>query len=68
MPNFAPTNITPHSTTMPRKTDGMPFEIHPSPKKAKEFEKSILSWLHGFRRVNNPNVQQLMADDDYLTL
>ena len=21
---------------MPRKTDGMPFEIHPSPKKAKD--------------------------------
>ena len=35
-------------------------------KSVKEYEKSVLHWLHGFRRVNNPNVQQLMADEDYL--
>lgn len=35
-------------------------------KSVKEFEKSVLSWLDGFRRVNNPNVQQLMADEDHM--
>ena len=35
-------------------------------KSVKEYEKSVLHWLHGFRRANNPNVQQLMADEDYL--
>ena len=35
-------------------------------KSVKEFEKSVLSWLDGFRRVNNPNVQQLMADESHM--
>lgn len=35
-------------------------------KSVKEFEKSVLSSLRGFRRANNPNVQQLMADEDHL--
>ena len=35
-------------------------------KSVKEFEKSVLSNLRGFRRANNPNVQQLMADEDHL--
>lgn len=35
-------------------------------KSVKEYEKSVLSNLRGFRRANNPNVQQLMADEDHL--
>ena len=35
-------------------------------KSHKEFEESVRKWLHGFRRVNNPNVQQLMADRAHL--
>ena len=35
-------------------------------KSVKEFEKSVLSNLRGFRRANNPNVQQLMADENHL--
>lgn len=35
-------------------------------KSVKEYEKSVLSNLLGFRRANNPNVQQLMADEDHL--
>lgn len=35
-------------------------------KSVKEYEKSVLSNLRGFRRANNPNVQQLMADDEHL--
>ena len=31
-------------------------------KSVKEFEKSVLFWLDGFRRANNPHVQKLMAD------
>lgn len=35
-------------------------------KSVKEYEKSVLSNLRGFRRANNPNVQQLMADENHL--
>lgn len=35
-------------------------------KSVKEYEKSVLSNFRGFRRANNPNVQQLMADEDHL--
>ena len=35
-------------------------------KSVKEYEKSVLSNLRGFRRANNPNVQQLMANEDHL--
>ena len=35
-------------------------------KSVKEYEKSVLSNLRGFRRANNPNVQQLMTDEDHL--
>ena len=35
-------------------------------KSLKEYEKSVLSNFRGFRRANNPNVQQLMADEDHL--
>ena len=35
-------------------------------KSVKEFEKSVLFWLDGFRRANNPNVQKLMADEDHM--
>ena len=35
-------------------------------KSVKEYEKSVLSNLRGFRRANNPNVQQLMADEEHL--
>ena len=35
-------------------------------KSVKEYEKSVLSNLRGFWRANNPNVQQLMADEDHL--
>lgn len=35
-------------------------------KSVKEYEKSVISNLRGFRRANNPNVQQLMADEDHL--
>lgn len=35
-------------------------------KSHKEFEDSVKKWLHGFRRVNNPDVQKLMSDKEHL--
>jgi hypothetical protein len=40
--------------------EGIEYRSH------KEFEQSVAQWLHGFRRADNPNVQQLMADDSHL--
>jgi hypothetical protein len=35
-------------------------------RSAKEFEESVANWLDGFRRANNRNVQELMADKSLL--
>ncbi|MBQ8463874.1 MAG: hypothetical protein IJ544_07155 [Prevotella sp.] len=35
-------------------------------RSVKDYEESVLHWLKGFRRANNPNTQQLMADSDHL--
>lgn len=35
-------------------------------KSVKSFEESVLHWLKGFRRANNPNTQELLADATHL--
>lgn len=35
-------------------------------KSVKDFEDKVLTWLEGFRRANNPNTQDMMADESHL--
>lgn len=35
-------------------------------KSAKAFERQVAKWLSGFRRANNPDTRQLLADKDHL--
>ncbi len=35
-------------------------------KSVKSFEKSVRNWLRGFRRANNPDTQELLADTEHI--
>jgi len=35
-------------------------------RSVKAFEESVARWMEGFRRAGNPNVQQLLADQEHL--
>ena len=35
-------------------------------RSAKTFEESVRKWLRGFRRANNPNTQELLADKKHI--
>lgn len=35
-------------------------------KSVKEFERQVTKWLRGFRRANNPDTRQLLADKGFL--
>lgn len=65
--SFAPKIGLKHEMTNPDEVSGRDVQFEGIDYKSyKDFEESVRKWIRGFRRVNNPNTQQLMADKDHL--